>query len=74
MNDRYSLNAGSLSLRELRAVWTRLQPGAKFPSRVDPGRLVELLAGANWTRFEFEVNRLRGFAFDNGETGEGILQ
>lgn len=67
MTERFSLAHGTVTRAELRQAWDRMVGGRKYP-RHHQSVVYKSLVALNPARFEFEINRARGFAFDNGET------
>lgn len=54
-----------LTQHELREAYKAMF-GRPIPPRADLRRIAQGLAAQEPVRFEFEVNRLRGYAWDNG--------
>ena len=61
---RRNLNTEQVTKDEVASAWSRMAPGRKMP---DGPTAATLLRRMNKNRFEFEILRHRGLAFDNEE-------
>lgn len=62
LNQRF-INGGDITHGELQRVF-HIITGRPLPARYNPGECAQALIAARPERFEFEVNRLRGYAWN----------